>query len=64
MAKKSGSKGCPPPKKTPAWNRYKTENRFYSHKVRKIEKHLTRCPNDKQSASRLQSIKDTRYNAK
>lgn len=57
-------KGTPAKKKTPAWTRYKTEDRFYHHKVATIQQHLKKYPNDKGSISRLQSVKDKRFAGK
>ncbi len=58
---KARTKGTPAKKKTPAWNRYKTENRAFTHQVKQIEKHLRTHPTDKQSQGALQRIRDRRY---
>lgn len=53
---KAGKKGKTR-KHTPCWMNYKANNRFYHNKIKKMSKHLVKCPNDSQSANRLTAIK-------
>lgn len=62
-SKAKSSKGCPSPKHTACWQRYKSARRWVSNQIKQIEKHLVKYPNDKQSASRLQSITAKQYSA-